>query len=207
MYRKEKTGMKHTKVIGLTGGVGSGKSTIGKWMAEKFGITLVVSDEVGHLCMEPGEEAYHKIIENFGEHILQENGKIDRKKLSTIVFEDEEKLKQLNNIIHPAVRKYIENKIKEVKEKQEAYFVLESAILLQAGFGDICDETWYVQVSEQTRRERLKTSRGYSDEKIDSILRSQWSDAEFIEKTDKRILNEGDFGKVVQQIEKLLEQD
>lgn len=204
MYRREKTGMKHTKVIGLTGGVGSGKSTIGKLMVEKFGVTLVVSDEIGHLCMEPGEEAYDKIIEKFGKNILDENRKIDRKKLSSVVFGNEEKLKILNNIIHPAVRKYVEQKIKEAKEKKELYFVIESAILLQAGFGDICDEIWYVQVSEQTRRERLKASRGYSDEKIDSILKNQWSDMKFLEKADKTIWNEGELNKVVQQIKELL---
>lgn len=196
--------MKHTKVIGLTGGVGSGKSTIGKLMVEKFGVTLVVSDEVGHLCMEIGEDAYEKILENFGEDILDENRKIDRKKLSSLVFGNEEKLKILNNIIHPAVRQYVENKINEMKEKEEPYLVLESAILLQAGFGDLCDEIWYVQVSEQTRRERLRLSRGYSDEKIDSILKNQWSNKEFLEQTDKRIWNEGNLSAVVQQIEKLL---
>lgn len=196
--------MKHTKVIGLTGGVGSGKSTIGNLMVEKFGITLVVSDEIGHLCMEPGQEAYKKIIEIFGENILDAEQKIDRKKLGTVVFGNEENLKILNAIIHPAVRNYVEKKIAEAEEKQEQYFVLESAILLQAGFGDICDEIWYVQVSEQTRRERLKASRGYSDEKIDSILKSQWSDAQFLEKADKTIWNEGELSRVVRQIEELL---
>lgn len=204
MYRKEKIGMKHTKVIGLTGGVGSGKSTIGRLMEEKFGITLVVADEIGHVCMEPGEEAYQKIIEYFGREVLDKEQKIDRKKLSEVVFGNEEKLEVLNGIIHPAVRKYIEQKIKETREKQEAYFVLESAILLQAGFGDICDEIWYVQVSEQTRRERLKSSRGYSDEKIDSILKNQWSDTQFLEKADKRIWNEGKLEEVLQQIQEML---
>lgn len=196
--------MKHTKVIGLTGGVGSGKSTIGRLMEEKFGITLVVADEIGHVCMEPGEEAYQKIIEYFGREVLDKEQKIDRKKLSEVVFGNEEKLEVLNGIIHPAVRKYIEQKIKETREKQEAYFVLESAILLQAGFGDICDEIWYVQVSEQTRRERLKVSREYSDEKIDSILKNQWSDTQFLEKADKRIWNEGKLEEVLQQIQEML---
>ena len=196
--------MKHTKVIGLTGGVGSGKSAIGRLMVEKFGITLVVSDEVGHICMEPGEEAYRKIVEYFGREVLDEEQKIDRKKLSEVVFGNEEKLEVLNGIVHPAVRRYIEQKIMEAKEKQEPYFVLESAILLQAGFGDICDEIWYVQVSEQTRRERLKASRGYSDEKIDSILKNQWSDTQFLEKADKRIWNEGELEEVLQQIQEML---
>ena len=97
-----------------------------------------------------------------------------------------------------------EQKIMEAKEKQEPYFVLESAILLQAGFGDICSEIWYVQVSEQTRRERLKASRGYSDEKIDSILKNQWSDTQFLEKADKRIWNEGELEEVLQQIQEML---
>ena len=196
--------MKHTKVIGLTGGVGSGKSAVGRLMVEKFGITLVVSDEVGHICMEPGEEAYRKIVEYFGREVLDEEQKIDRKKLSEVVFGNEEKLEVLNGIVHPAVRRYIEQKIMEAKEQQEPYFVLESAILLQAGFADICDEIWYVQVSEQTRRERLKASRGYSDEKIDSILKNQWSDTQFLEKADKRIWNEGELEEVLQQIQEML---
>ena len=98
----------------------------------------------------------------------------------------------------------MEKKIKEAREKKEPYFVLESAILLQAGFGDICDEIWYVQVSEQTRRKRLRASRGYSDEKIDSILKNQWSDAQFLEKADKRIWNEGDLKEVIKQINEII---
>lgn len=196
--------MKHTKVIGLTGGVGSGKSTIGKLMVEKFGVTLVVSDEVGHLCMQQGADAYQKIVRTFGTKILDKDKNIDRKKLGGIVFGQEKELEKLNQIIHPAVRTYVEKKIREAKEKQISYFVLESAILLQAGFGDLCDEIWYVQVSKETRRARLKADRGYSDAKIDSILKNQWSDTQFLEKCQKKIWNEGELSTVLEQIESLL---
>lgn len=162
------------KLIGLTGCVGSGKSTVGKKMQEHFSVKLVMTDDVGHLAMEPGTESYQNIINTFGMDIKNLDGKIDRAKLSQIVFNSREKLEQLNNIIHPWVKEYLRKSIQEERAKAQCtYYVIESAILFQSGLHEICDEIWYVDAEEEIRRERLKNSRGYTDEKIDSILKNQ----------------------------------
>lgn len=191
------------KIIGLTGCVGSGKSTVGKKMQEYFSLKLVMTDELGHLAMKPGTESYENIIGIFGENIKTKEGKIDRAKLGQIVFGNKEKLEQLNNIIHPWVKEYLRKSIQEEKAKQQvAYFVMESAILFQSGLNEMCDEIWYVDADEEVRRERLKSSRGYTDEKINSILKNQKENEIVKQQCDVVIsTNEGEHS-ILPQLEK-----
>ena len=96
-----------TKIIGVTGGVGAGKSTVLAWLKEKYQARVIEADQVGHEVMKPGTEAYQRILEEFGPSVLLEDGRIDRACLGAIVFSDKEKLQKLNNIIHPAVKQEI----------------------------------------------------------------------------------------------------
>lgn len=193
------------KIIGLTGCVGSGKSTVGKKMQEHFSLKLVMTDDVGHLAMEPGTESYENIINIFGTDIMALDGKIDRVKLGQIVFGNKEKLEQLNHIIHPWVKEYLRKNIQEEMEKNRiAYYVMESAILFQSGLNEMCDEIWYVDADEEIRRERLKSSRGYTDEKIDSILMNQKENETLKHRCDVIIsTNEGE-NSILPQLEKYL---
>ena len=127
--------------------------------------------------MEPDTSCYKQICSLFGEQILAADQKIDRKKLGAIVFADQEKLAMLNAIVHPAVKEYIRTAV--YLEKQKAcvpFVVVEAALLLEEHYDEICDEIWYIYVDDAARRIRLKQSRGYSDRKIDDILKNQKKD-------------------------------
>ncbi len=193
------------KVIGLTGGVGTGKSTVVALAEEKVFVKAVKADEVGHLAMEPGQNAYYDIITLFGEKILKEDKTIDRKKVAGIVFSDGSKLEALNGIIHPFVRQYIENAIDAERIKGECkYFIIEAAILLETGYQAICDEIWVVTTKESLRRQRLKESRGYSDEKITAIMKEQMSDTEFLTYASQVIENNESLENVKRKLDLLL---
>ena len=194
------------KVIGLTGGVGTGKSTVVEMAEKKPFVKAVKADEVGHLAMQIGQSAYETIVATFGTEILMEDKTINRKRLAEIVFSDKEKLNILNGIIHPFVRLYIEKEIEQAKKSGVyRYFIIEAAILLQTGYQEICDEIWVVITKEALRRERLKQSRGYSEEKITSIMKEQMSDEEFLKYATVAIENNGEIEKVQRKLDLLLE--
>lgn len=193
------------KIIGLTGGVGSGKSTVGKIMQENFSLKLVMTDALGHLAMKVGTESYKKILSEFQADILQENGEIDRKKLGEIVFKDENKLDKLNQIIHPWVIEYLKKDIEEEKKrKQYQYYVMESAILFQSHLDCLCQEKWYVDAKEEIRRQRLKDSRGYSDEKIDNIFKTQEENEQYKLQCEVEISTNNGEQSILPQLEQFL---
>ena len=143
-------------VIGVTGGVGCGKSAVLKILKKKFGCYIIESDKAGQLVMQNGMKAYGQIVREFGEDILDSERKIDRAKLAGIVFADREKLEKLNRIVHPAVRKCIVNEIARMKEEDAGtVIVVESALLLEEHYEQFCDEVWYVHTDEEIRIQRL----------------------------------------------------
>ncbi|MDO5540050.1 MAG: dephospho-CoA kinase [Eubacteriales bacterium] len=168
------------KVLGITGGVGAGKSTVLAYLERVYQARVIELDKVAHELMEPGQEGYQKIIEKFGEDILAPDGSIDRGMLYQKAFSDRQRVEELNSIVHPLVKKEVCRKIEQERKKRTAAFVvLEAALLLEDHYDAICDEIWYIYVENDVRRERLKKSRGYSEEKIRSILENQKSDREF----------------------------
>lgn len=180
------------KIIGLTGGVGTGKSTAASILKETYGFFVIMADTVGHLAMEPGSETYHQITSLFGNEIIDEKGSIDRKKLGDIVFSAPEKLEALNAIIHPFVRKKIKELLAQAEEKGYRAAVLESAILLETNYQEWCDEIWLVTAREEIRFKRLSTSRGYTMEKFQSIMKQQRQEEEFRGQAGEIIENNGD---------------
>lgn len=193
------------KIIGITGGVGAGKSEILNYLEREHHAVICEADLVAKNLQKKGTICYRQIVEYFGEGILQENGRIDRAKLAEIVFADPSKLQQLNAIVHPAVKKRILQLIKDEEKKGTSLFVIEAALLLEEHYDEVCDETWFVHTSDHIRRNRLRLSRGYSEEKIDSIFRAQKSMDEFLEGCDKAIDNSGNFDETCMQIELLIE--
>lgn len=161
--------------IGITGGVGAGKSEILKYLSEQYNCRVMLADEIAHNLMEPGTACYEKIRELFErDAVFCEDGTIDRPKMAAVLFSDAQKREALNEIVHPAVKQYvIEEAEKERASDRLALLVLEAALLIEEDYGAICDELWYIYTSEEKRRERLKLNRGYSDEKIDNIFASQ----------------------------------
>lgn len=168
------------KVIGITGGVGAGKSTILHYIKNNYNAKIIMADEVAKDLEEPGNECYLKIVELLGTGILASDNTIDKNSLAKIIFEEPLKRTKLNEIIHPLVKKNIVRAVNTEKELKEIdYIIIEAALLIEDNYSVICDEMWYIYAEENNRRERLKNTRGYTDEKIDAIFKSQLSDIEF----------------------------
>ena len=176
----EMTGMKHIKVLGITGGVGAGKSTILDYLEKKYSVRVIQLDQAAHLLMEPGQPCYEKIVERFGRKILAPDETIDRKLLYQETFSDRQKVEELNRIVHPLVKEYVREQIKiETEADQIPFLVIEAALLLEDHYEEICDTIWYVYVDPKVRIRRLEQSRGYTPEKTAQILKNQKSDEEF----------------------------
>lgn len=178
------------KVIGITGGVGSGKSVVMHMLEEEFGARIILADLVAHDLMEPGAVSYEQIVKNFGSEILALDGTIDRTKLSRLVFSDPKKLSVLNQITHPNVKKEILSRIAYFQEEGTASLIaVEAALLIEEGYQEYFDEMWFVYVDEETRIRRLMEGRGYSEEKSRSIMEQQLGEEEFVAHCDKVIDN------------------
>ena len=192
------------KIIGITGGVGSGKSRVLSYMEEQFKAVICQADHVAWELQEPGQGCYLQILEHFGREILNDDDTIDRKKLGQIVFNDNEALWMLNAIMHPAVKEEIRKRICNARENGCEYFIIEAALLLEDNYKQICDELWYIYTDENTRRLRLKESRAYSDEKIDAIMASQLSEEIFRKECQIVIDNSSDFEDTCYQIDEAM---
>ncbi len=191
-----------TNIIGITGGVGAGKSVILDYIGESYNARVIFSDNVANDIKKKGYPAYDELIRILGEDILDETGEIDKKKMAAAIFGDENLLTAVNNILHPAVNTFIINIIDSEREKGELDFVfVEAALLIENGYKRFVDELWYVYADEDTRRSRLKASRGYSDEKIDNIFDSQLDDKTFRENADFVIDNSGTLDDAKKQID------
>ncbi|HAX51359.1 dephospho-CoA kinase [Muricomes intestini] len=188
------------KVLGITGGIGSGKSEVLSYMKEEYGAAVSQLDEVAKELQRQGTDCYRKIIKQFGNGIIKEDGELDRKKLAEIIFQDEKKRKILNKIVHPEVKKWVKQDIIEKKKMGVPLYVIEAALLPEAGYENICDELWYIYTEEAVRRERLKKSRGYSDEAISRMILSQSPESVFREVCRVVIDNSGTFEETKEQI-------
>ena len=195
------------KVIGITGGIGSGKSLVANLLRDKYGAHILDTDRIAKEQMEPKGASYQAVVDYFGKDILSGNGLIDRSKLAAIVFNDKEKLLKLNDLTHPKVLLAVREEIQVIRDKKIApYLVVETALMIESGYDFICDEVWYVHTPEEERRNRLKKERNYSDEKINCIFESQSKADAFRKRFLKVIENVGDKGKLEQQVEQLLKE-
>lgn len=161
-------------MIGITGGVGAGKSALLQYIKEKYCCKILMADEIAHKVEEPGQACYEEIVSLLSPEILEEDGTIHRGKMAVKIFGSEELLQKVNNLIHPAVKKMILDEITVAKAEGKLDFLfVEAALLIEDGYLDIVDEMWYIYAREEVRRRRLKESRNYTDEKIDAIMKSQ----------------------------------
>ena len=189
------------KLIGITGGVGAGKSEIISYLESNYNSRIEYADKVAHMLEEPGQVCFDKLVELLGKEILKD-GKIDNAAMAKVMFSDDTLVDKVNDIVHPAVKDYFLKEINaERRKKKIDYFFIEAALLIECGYEKIVDELWYVYASEETRRKRLKASRGYSDEKIDAILSNQLSEDEFRKACAFVIDNDGDIEDAYKQID------
>ncbi len=192
-------------VIGITGGIGAGKSKVLSYIQENYSCRIVLADDIGNKVKEPGSECYFQLVKLLGDVILKEDDTIDKVKMADIIFKDKVLLESVNSIIHPAVTKYILDQIAlEKKVNKIDFFFIEAALLIECGYKAYVDELWYVYARRDIRKKRLKESRNYSEERIESIMNGQLSDEMFKENCDVTIDNSDDFEKTEVQIDKKL---
>lgn len=194
------------KFIGITGGVGAGKSEILSYLGKKTGVRVMLADEIAHALMEAGTDCYKSLRQAFNdEDIWNSDGSFNREKLAKVIFSDKLKRDIMNSMVHPAVKEYVIRQQEYEKERGElSLLVLEAALLIEEHYDKICDELWYIYTSEENRRDRLKASRGYSDEKIDNIFKSQLSEEEYRKYCAVVIDNNGSVEAAFEQIDKAL---
>ena len=168
------------RTIGITGGVGAGKSELLAYIEKNYNSRILLADTVGHLVKEPGQPCYEKLVALLGKEILFPDGQIDRKAMAEKIFADPELLGKVNGMLHPAVETYILEQIhlEKVRGTREFFFV-EAALLIEEHYDEICDELWYIYTREEIREARLMESRGYSREKVQQIFSSQLKEAEY----------------------------
>ena len=193
-----------TPIIGLTGGIGSGKTAVSDWFAAK-GIDVVDADVVGHQIMKKGSPALQKLVEAFGDWVLDENGEMNRRAVRDHVFENDKALLTLESITHPAIRQEIKNQLSKVKS---AYAILSAPLLFEsyeAGLVSLCDRVLVVDASEETQLKRASSRDTQSVEKIKAIMANQLSRKARVEQADDVVCNNGDLAQLHEQLEPLHE--
>lgn len=173
------------KIIGITGGVGAGKSTVLNILKEICKCKIVMADDVAKNLMVKGGVLSHDAIRLFGKDAYLENGLLNTVHIASLMYGDDRLKDEWTALVHPAVKKAIFAEIDSAKDTDEFdFFFLEAALLLEDNYDLICDEVWYVDVSEEERIRRLAIGRGYSEEKSRSIMSKQLSKEEFLKRTD-----------------------
>ena len=192
--------------IGITGGIGAGKSELLTYIRKHYYCEIYLADEVAHLVKKKGTDCYAQLVELLGEEILGTDGEIDKAAMAGAIFGNPDILQKVNAIIHPAVQTYLMEKLRAARENPEVeLFFVEAALLIEAGYKGLVDELWYVYAREDIRRGRLAASRGYSEEKIAGIMHSQLSEEEFRKNCDFVIDNSGELADSFRQIDRKLE--
>ncbi len=178
-------------VIGLTGGIGSGKTTVAKLLEEQ-GAVVLSADLVGHEVYQPGRPAFQEIIDAFGRDIVAADGAIDRKKLGAIVFASPRELKRLNSITHPRMKGMMRQKLEQLAREGHPVAVLEAALLLEAGWDDLADEIWVTVAPPPVAAERTAARSGLPPEQVLKRIKAQMSNEERIRRAHVVIDTDGD---------------
>ena len=166
------------RVLGLTGGIASGKSTAAAQLKE-LGALVLDADRYGHRAYEPDSPGFHAVVNEFGHDIVGENGLVDRRVLGGKVFGDPGKMQRLTDIVWPEIRRLAAEEIAELRERDpETVIVLEAAVMIEAGWQDLCDEVWVVATEPETAIKRLRQRNNLSAEEAQKRLDSQLGNAE-----------------------------
>ena len=196
------------KTIGITGGVGAGKSLVLDYIKKHYRAKVYLADEIANTLKLPGNLCYRDIVSLLGEEVLCEDKTIDKNKMAEKIFSQKDLLEKVNAIIHPAVKQFVLSEIEQERKKGEIdFFVLEAALLIEDHYDQILDELWYVYANPDVRANRLKESRNYSEEKIAGIMSSQLSEEEFRKHCKVMINNDSDLEYLYFQIDSHLEEE
>lgn len=192
------------KIIGITGGIGCGKSQLLALFDNRKGVTVCSADQIGKELQARGQAAYAPILEAFGTDFRLPDGELDRKALAERVFGDEKALSELNAIVHPLVHEEVLRRISSAREQGDKLFLLESAILLDVGYQTFCEEVWALRASAATRKRRLKEQRGMGEADVERIMIRQRSDEAYAAECDRIIDNDGGLDELKDQVNRLL---
>ena len=215
-------------ILGLTGGIGCGKTAVLTILKEEYDAYIIEADRLAHELMNPGRTVYQGIVDAFGTEILMDtdidtsapaegnaatdngqstvNRSIDRKKLGDIVFHDKDKLALLNSISHPLVKEEILRRIEEQKNAEKKLFVIEAALLIQDGYKSICDKMCYVYADLDVRISRLCEYRGFTRERAQAVIDSQEPEAFYLEACDYKIDNSGSLENTKKDLKHILDE-
>ncbi|WP_096189691.1 dephospho-CoA kinase [Evansella halocellulosilytica] len=190
-------------IIGLTGGIATGKSTVAKMMREK-GLPIIDADLISRQVVEPGEKAYKEIVKTFSKSILNENLTIDRKKLGAMIFNDKSKRERLNNIVHPAVREEMKQKAKRYLESGNETVVMDIPLLVESKLHHMVDRVLLVYIPEELQLERLLKRDNAGKEDALNRIQSQIPIEEKKTEADEIIYNDGTLQNTKEQLERIL---
>jgi len=188
-------------IIGLTGGIGTGKSEVAR-ILEEIGAYIIDADKLGHSAYLPHSEIWEEVVKEFGDGVLLPDEEIDRKKLGSIVFNDPVQLAKLNEIMHPRMGKMVENLIEGADAE---VVVVEAALLLEAGWDALVDEVWCTGASEDIVVDRLEARNGLNKEEAQKRIKAQMSVDERKSRSQVMIENNGDLAQLTAVIEKIWE--
>ncbi|MEJ9228110.1 dephospho-CoA kinase [Peribacillus butanolivorans] len=191
------------QIIGITGGIASGKSSVSLYIQE-LGFTIVDADVASRAVVEPGEEAYHEVVKAFGEDILLMDGNIDRAKLGSIIFHDQEKRLRLNSIVHPAVRKWMRLKTEKALAAGEETVFMDIPLLFESKLTFMVEKTLLVYVDERVQLERLMNRNGLSETDALARIHSQMPLADKKVLADAVIDNNGNLEETKKQVKTVL---
>ncbi|GEK91439.1 dephospho-CoA kinase [Alkalibacterium kapii] len=193
-------------ILGLTGGIASGKSTVSRYFSEQ-GFPVIDADIIARKVLEPGEPAYLKVIEHFGEEILDADKSINRKRLGDIVFNDQDKLKRLNELVEKEIYKELIRKKKELMQKDHSLIVVDIPLLYEAGYEKVVDKVMVVYTDSSTQLERLKKRDELKEADALKRIRSQQPLNEKKEKADIVIDNNSTLEQTKKQVDQWLEKN
>lgn len=191
------------RIIGLTGGIASGKSTASRYFKER-GMPVIDADSVTHQLMAPGNENYAKIVQEYGTEILTEDGSIDRKRLGALAFSSPKALLRLEKLTHPAIKCRLEELVKEYRQMpSKGCVLLDHPLLLEMGMAGLADEIWLVACTRENQISRLKTRDRLTPQAIEDRLAAQMPTEEKIRKAHRVIVNDGTREEFITQLDEV----
>ena len=191
------------QVIGLTGGIGAGKSLVAEVLGG-LGARVIDADKVGHEVYAPDTDGFRAVVEAFGTEVVGGDGQIDRARLGEKVFGNAAELHKLTAIVHPLIRQMVDDRITAARQDPEVHVVvLEAAILLDSGWDAVTDEVWVVVADPSTIRQRLAEARGLSEAEVDARVAKQMSDEERRSRADVLVQNFGTPDELRSEVERL----
>ena len=193
-------------IIGVTGGMGAGKSRVLAHLEEKWNARTIRLDDISRELLTRNGLCYEETIHIFGERIVKPDGNLDRALIAKMIFEDSQLRDRLNNLVHPAVKAQVRWIAEEMRQLDAGILVVEAALLIEGGYRELCDELWYIYADEDIRRERLRESRGYTDERINGTFATQLTDEVFRSRVDFVVDNSGSFEDTARAIDSHLKE-